>query len=370
VNIEADWIAVGNVNNAVQISSIDYDTNTITLASPITWNDNDSIWLYKKSDGEVVLSGSAPDIGAYEYIQPDVVIPDPACTYTATTWSTCVNGSQSRTLTATHQPCTGDLTKTETQSCTVPDVLLLLTTSATNGTVTKSPNYSTYGYGQVITLTATPNSGYTFTNWTGDISTTTNPLTITMDGDQTLIANFTVRSGGSSPGGSGSSYTPPIVPVTPVTSTSTATTTPGLTTPVTTNSSICNFINLLITIQVIEPSKATMARTAFKCPPLRSDTSSAGQAPTSLVNSGQASLLLTINLYPEMRHPDVIKLKSFLTKHGYLSDTTGTDYYGPLTTEAVQKFQKANNIVTSGTPTTTGYGAVGPKTRGVINQIK
>jgi peptidoglycan hydrolase-like protein with peptidoglycan-binding domain len=71
-----------------------------------------------------------------------------------------------------------------------------------------------------------------------------------------------------------------------------------------------------------------------------------------------------------MRHPQVITLKAFLTKYGYLTDTSGTDYYGPLTTEAVQKFQKANNIVTTGTPTTTGYGAVGPKTREVINTTR
>ena len=32
-----DWIAIGTVTNTVQISSINYATNTITLASPMTW---------------------------------------------------------------------------------------------------------------------------------------------------------------------------------------------------------------------------------------------------------------------------------------------------------------------------------------------
>lgn len=63
----ADWIAVGTVSNVVQISSINYSTNTITLADSITRNDGDPVWLYKKSDGEIVLSGSAPDYGAYEH---------------------------------------------------------------------------------------------------------------------------------------------------------------------------------------------------------------------------------------------------------------------------------------------------------------
>lgn len=68
VSIFPDWIAIGTVGNTVQISSINYATHTITLASAKTWSDNAPIWLYKKSDGAVVLAGSAPDYGASEYI--------------------------------------------------------------------------------------------------------------------------------------------------------------------------------------------------------------------------------------------------------------------------------------------------------------
>ena len=64
---QADWIAIGTVDNVVQISSISYDTNTITLASPITWINGAPIWLYKKSDGEQVLYSTAPDCGAHEF---------------------------------------------------------------------------------------------------------------------------------------------------------------------------------------------------------------------------------------------------------------------------------------------------------------
>jgi len=65
--VQADWIAVGRVDNAVQIESINYETNTITLKNPISRNKGDPIWLYKDSTGRRVLYGSAPDIGAYEY---------------------------------------------------------------------------------------------------------------------------------------------------------------------------------------------------------------------------------------------------------------------------------------------------------------
>jgi hypothetical protein len=67
VTLFPDHIAIGTVSNTVAISSINYATNTITLASAKTWDDNANIWLYKKSDGTVVLNGSAPDYGAYEY---------------------------------------------------------------------------------------------------------------------------------------------------------------------------------------------------------------------------------------------------------------------------------------------------------------
>ncbi|MFA6251978.1 MAG: hypothetical protein WCX74_01070 [Candidatus Paceibacterota bacterium] len=42
----------------------------------------------------------------------------PSCTYTYGSWGTCINGTQTRTATATNSPCVG--TPTTTQSCTTP----------------------------------------------------------------------------------------------------------------------------------------------------------------------------------------------------------------------------------------------------------
>jgi hypothetical protein len=64
-DMRPDWIAIGTVSNVVEIESIDYDTNTITLATPTTWANNDPVWLYKDSSETVVLTGSAPNIGAH-----------------------------------------------------------------------------------------------------------------------------------------------------------------------------------------------------------------------------------------------------------------------------------------------------------------
>ncbi|MBN1295049.1 MAG: hypothetical protein JXB48_24650 [Candidatus Latescibacteria bacterium] len=65
-SLESDWIAVGTVDNVAEIASIDYKTNTITLATPLTWEDKAKVWLYRDSSGRVVLKGEKPDIGADE----------------------------------------------------------------------------------------------------------------------------------------------------------------------------------------------------------------------------------------------------------------------------------------------------------------
>ena len=66
-----------------------------------------------------------------------------------------------------------------------------LTVNATNGTVAKAPDQTTYNHGSTVTLTATPATGYVFSSWTGDAIGTANPLTVTMNGNKNITANFT-----------------------------------------------------------------------------------------------------------------------------------------------------------------------------------
>jgi len=60
------------------------------------------------------------------------------------------------------------------------------------GTVALSPSRSgnQYEFGTTVTLTANAASGYVFDHWSGDVSGSTNPTTITMDGDKSVSANF------------------------------------------------------------------------------------------------------------------------------------------------------------------------------------
>jgi uncharacterized repeat protein (TIGR02543 family) len=60
-----------------------------------------------------------------------------------------------------------------------------------SGSVSKNPDKATYTYGQQVQLTATANPGYTFNNWSGDANGSTNSVTVTIDGNKTVTANFT-----------------------------------------------------------------------------------------------------------------------------------------------------------------------------------
>ena len=82
------------------------------------------------------------------------------------------------------------------------------------GSVTISPTSSDgkYAAGTQVTLVATANTGYTFSNWSGDVTGTTNPITITMNSNKVVVANFTQSGGsGGSSGGTTTYYTLTVV---------------------------------------------------------------------------------------------------------------------------------------------------------------
>lgn len=66
-----------------------------------------------------------------------------------------------------------------------------LTANAVNGTVAKTPDLARYNHGSSVVLTATPATGYVFSSWSGDATGTTNPLTVSMNGNKNVTANFT-----------------------------------------------------------------------------------------------------------------------------------------------------------------------------------
>ena len=88
--------------------------------------------------------------------------------------------------------------------------------------------------------------------------------------------------------------------------------------------------------------------------------------PTSCLN-------FTYNLYlgstDSQTNGEVSALQKFLAQDSSIyPEGLITGYFGPATEKAVQRWQAKNNIVSSGSPDTTGYGVVGSKTRAAIRK--
>jgi hypothetical protein len=92
-----------------------------------------------------------------------------------------------------------------------PGVTVHLTINPSgNGHVDVNPNQVGYAAGAVVQVTAVPDSGWRFGNWSGDASGTQNPLQLTMDADKTIGAAFVIAqptcyslTANSSPGSGG-----------------------------------------------------------------------------------------------------------------------------------------------------------------------
>lgn len=70
------------------------------------------------------------------------------------------------------------------------------------------------------------------------------------------------------------------------------------------------------------------------------------------------------------RGTNVTNIQTFLASNSsFYPEGLITGYYGSLTQKAVQRFQAYYGIVSSGSPSTTGYGRVGPSTMAKMNAL-
>ena len=125
-------------------------------------------------------------------------------------------------------------------------------------------------------------------------------------------------------------------------------------------------------VQYYTPSSAECPQGNFTCAaPAKPSASPVPQpAPASLpaapVPKPVAEASGTRSLFLGSRGDDVRAIQQRLITLGRLSSGNDTGYFGPLTKVAVQAFQRANNIVSTGDESTTGYGAIGPRTRAAL----
>jgi len=93
------------------------------------------------------------------------------------------------------------------------------------------------------------------------------------------------------------------------------------------------------------------------------------QLPLALAQQAGGNYVFTTYLYFGVRSNQVKNLQSLLIEQGYLAPGNATGFYGSLTLQAVKKFQCDYGIVCSGGAASTGWGAVGIRTRGILNGL-
>src|SRR6185295_16342500 len=121
-------------------------------------------------------------------------------TLTATPGSGFQFSGWSGDLTGAANPATITMSANRTVTATFTAITqgpFTLTRDVTgSGSASANPNQPSYAAGTVVTLTATPFAGSTFSNWSGDLSSTANPTTIVMNANRSVVANFAAITGG------------------------------------------------------------------------------------------------------------------------------------------------------------------------------
>jgi uncharacterized repeat protein (TIGR02543 family) len=124
----------------------------------------------------------SPASGIYDEGSNVNVTATPATGYRFDRWSGDVSGtSASLTL---NMNAARNITANFVKAFT----LSVLVSPTGGGTV--SPGSGAYDESANVTLTATPAAGYRFNNWSGDVSGNATTLTVTMNADKTVTANF------------------------------------------------------------------------------------------------------------------------------------------------------------------------------------
>jgi uncharacterized protein YkwD len=157
----------------------------------------------------VAVSGSgftSPAVGQHTYVAGTVVpiIATPASGYRFVNWTGNVGTIANVTAASTTITMNGDYSITANFGETSMERFDLTTSSTTGGSVTV-PGEGTFTYdaATVIGLTATPDAGYRFAGWTGDVGTIANvnaaSTTMTINDSYSIRADF-LEDSGSPPG--------------------------------------------------------------------------------------------------------------------------------------------------------------------------
>ncbi len=102
-------------------------------------------------------------------------------------------GSWSGDASGTTNPVSVTMNSDKTVTANFVRQYTLTIAAGAGGTTNPSPGTYTYDEGTAVSIQATAASGYRFGSWSGDASGTANPISVTMNGNKTVTADFIRR---------------------------------------------------------------------------------------------------------------------------------------------------------------------------------
>jgi uncharacterized repeat protein (TIGR02543 family) len=131
-----------------------------------------------------VAGGTTTGAGAFNPSTSVTVNATPRTGYTFTSWTE--NGVVRSTSPAYTFVMDGN--KALVANFTINTYTLIV--NSVNGVVVASPAQATYNYGTTVSLTATANSGYTFSTWSGDANGSVATISFVMTANRNVTANY------------------------------------------------------------------------------------------------------------------------------------------------------------------------------------
>lgn len=191
-NLETPWsVALGPDGNLYVSDTYNYRLRKVTLSGggtatvPITITSNPP-GQQVRVDGNNVTTPQTLNWtpGSSHTLDVDSPQGTGSTRYLFASWSQGGNKSQNVTAPAA--------ATTYTATLTTQYLLTKTTVPGTGGSITANPvsadNY--YNAGTSVGLTATPATGFAFSGWSGDLTGTTNPLSVTMTAPRSVTASF------------------------------------------------------------------------------------------------------------------------------------------------------------------------------------
>ena len=168
-------------------------STTITINNDETVRANFERVQYTLTIQDTEGGSTSPAAGSYTYYSGDVVSISATADagYNFVNWSGDVSDPNAASTTVVMDD---DKTISANFASDTTYPLTITASPSAGGTTDPIPGTHNYAENEMVQVTAIPNSGYHFVNWTGDASGTDSVITITMDAEKNITANFALNS--------------------------------------------------------------------------------------------------------------------------------------------------------------------------------